>query len=154
MPVARSGTSTPSRTRRYGGLAKPSGELVGSEEAPTDTAIATLRQKLDALTAELAPTQRKVAADLLFDLASFSPTAHALGPEDVREVLELYFHPWRTANVRFGGRSKRHIGDAVMRVSKHLALIRGPQQEHCQSRSASSRNSPGCPAPSVSSGSS
>ncbi len=85
-------------------------------DAAVDIAIATLRDKLDALTEAPTPTQRKLATVLFSDLVSFTPLAQSLDPEDVREVLESYFGPWRQAISHGGGRLEKYIGDAIMAV--------------------------------------
>lgn len=84
--------------------------------AAADTAIAALREKLDALRREPVAGQRKLVTVLFSDLVGFTPMAEHLDPEDVREVLECYFEPWRKAIGQFGGRLEKFIGDAVMAV--------------------------------------
>lgn len=85
-------------------------------DAAVDFAIATLREKLDGLTGVPTPTQRRLATILFSDLVGFTPLAEFLDPEDVRDVLETYFAPWREAISRSGGRLEKYIGDAVMAV--------------------------------------
>ncbi len=81
-----------------------------------DTSIAALCEKLSDLTREPVERQRKLVTVLFADLVGFTPLAESLDPEDVRDLLEGYFEPWREAVARFGGRLEKYIGDAVMAV--------------------------------------
>jgi predicted ATPase/class 3 adenylate cyclase len=85
-------------------------------DTAVDTSIAALREKLDTLRSESFARQRKQVTVLFCDLVGFTPMAEKMDPEYVREVLDLYFEPWREAVVRHGGRVEKFIGDAVMAV--------------------------------------
>jgi class 3 adenylate cyclase/tetratricopeptide (TPR) repeat protein len=85
-------------------------------DAVVDASLAALREKLAALKPEPRAEQRKLVTVLFCDLVGFTPMAEKMDPEDVREILNLYFKGWQEAIVRGGGVLEKFIGDAVMAV--------------------------------------
>lgn len=60
--------------------------------------------------------ERRVCSVLFADLVGFTPLSEARDPEDVRELLSMYFERTRTVIERYGGIVEKFIGDAVMAV--------------------------------------
>ena len=81
-----------------------------------DAAIAALTKQLAELEPESGLEQRKLVTVLFCDLVGFTPLAERMDPEDIRELLHIYFQPWREAIARHGGVLDKFIGDAVMAV--------------------------------------
>ena len=50
------------------------------------------------------------------DLVGFTPFSESRDPEEVRELLSVYFDRAKTIIVRYGGVVEKFIGDAVMAV--------------------------------------
>src|SRR3954451_13757941 len=62
-----------------------------------------------------APTpERRLVSVLFADLVGSTPMAEHRDPEEVRELLALYFERCRTLIERYGGPVEQFIGDAVM----------------------------------------
>ena len=70
--------------------------------------------------APLAPgtqvAERRVCSVLFADLVGFTPFSESRDPEEVRELLSVYFDRAKTIIVRYGGIVEKFIGDAVMAV--------------------------------------
>ena len=79
-------------------------------------AIAPLQEKLDQLRGETSLEQRKLVSVLFADLAQFTPLAGKMDPEDLHDVLNLYFSRCTTCIEEQGGVIEKFIGDAVMAV--------------------------------------
>ncbi|MDT4963800.1 MAG: hypothetical protein QOF87_3447 [Pseudonocardiales bacterium] len=65
---------------------------------------------------ETPKAQRRVCSVLFVDLVGFTTLAEARDPEQVRELLSLYFDAARTVIARYGGVVEKFIGDAVMSI--------------------------------------
>jgi class 3 adenylate cyclase len=85
-------------------------------DAVTDLALAQLKEKLVALKQKTLGEQRKLVTVLFADLVGFTSTAEKLIPEDVNEILDLFFACWRATAQAYGGLIEKFIGDAVMVV--------------------------------------
>lgn len=82
--------------------------------APRPTPSASLQigeQKAHAL-----EEQRKLVTVLFIDLAGSTPLAERLDPEDLRNVLSVYFNVTSRRIAQLGGTIDKYIGDAVMAV--------------------------------------
>src|SRR5438046_3578280 len=64
--------------------------------------------------ARRAAEERKTVTVLFADLVGFTSTAERLDPEDVRRLLQPYYHRLRSELERHGGTVEKFIGDAVM----------------------------------------
>ena len=60
--------------------------------------------------------ERRLVSVLFVDLVGFTTFSERRDPEDVREMLSLYFARCRTVVERYGGTLEKFIGDAVMAV--------------------------------------
>ena len=60
--------------------------------------------------------ERRVCSVLFADLVGFTPLSESRDPEEVRELLSVYFDRAKTIIVRYGGVVEKFIGDAVMAV--------------------------------------
>ncbi len=60
--------------------------------------------------------ERRVCSVMFADLVGFTPFSESRDPEEVRELLSVYFDRARTIIVRYGGVVEKFIGDAVMAV--------------------------------------
>ena len=60
--------------------------------------------------------ERRVCSVMFADLVGFTPFSGSHDPEEVRELLSVYFDRARTIIVRYGGVVEKFIGDAVMAV--------------------------------------
>ncbi len=60
--------------------------------------------------------ERRLVSVLFADLVGFTTLAEGRDPEDVRELLSLYFARCKTIIDRYGGVVEKFIGDAVMAV--------------------------------------
>ncbi len=106
-------------------------------DAVVDAALAPLLARMQALTAgipaehlrEPSGTQpdsaqsedavieeRRLVSVLFADLVDFTPMTERTDPEDMREVLRMYFDRWTSAIQMYGGVVEKFIGDAVMAV--------------------------------------
>jgi class 3 adenylate cyclase/tetratricopeptide (TPR) repeat protein len=60
--------------------------------------------------------ERRVCSVLFADLVGFTPFSESRDPEEVRELLSVYFERAKTVVSRYGGVVEKFIGDAVMAV--------------------------------------
>lgn len=60
--------------------------------------------------------ERRLCSVLFVDLVGFTPMAEQRDPENVRELLTLYFDRAQHIVARYGGTVEKFIGDAVMAV--------------------------------------
>ena len=67
-------------------------------------------------TARTAAPERRLVSVLFVDLVGFTTFSERRDPEDVREMLSLYFARCRAVIERYGGTLEKFIGDAVMAV--------------------------------------
>jgi class 3 adenylate cyclase len=81
-----------------------------------EMALAPLRDRLTSLESSELYEQRKLATVLFADLAGFTSLSARLDPEDMRELLNLYFDRCRLIIEKHGGVVEKFIGDAVMAV--------------------------------------
>ncbi len=63
-----------------------------------------------------AAPERRLVSVLFVDLVGFTTFSEQRDPEDVREMLSLYFARCRAVIERYGGTVEKFIGDAVMAV--------------------------------------
>jgi class 3 adenylate cyclase/tetratricopeptide (TPR) repeat protein len=84
-------------------------------DAVVETALAPLREKLNALT-RTAPTadERKRITVLFSDLAGFTATSETMDPEEVHAIMDAYFSHMSPVITQYGGTIEKYIGDAVM----------------------------------------
>jgi class 3 adenylate cyclase/tetratricopeptide (TPR) repeat protein len=84
-------------------------------DAVVETALAPLREKLNALT-RTAPTadERKRITVLFSDLAGFTATSETMDPEEVHAIMDAYFSHMSPVIAQYGGTIEKYIGDAVM----------------------------------------
>ena len=61
-------------------------------------------------------SERRLVSVLFADLVGFTTLSEHRDPEEVRELLSLYFDRCRTVIGRYGGTVEKFIGDAVMAV--------------------------------------
>ena len=66
--------------------------------------------------AQDAAAERRLVSVLFADLVGFTTLSEGRDPEEVRELLSLYFDTARTLIARYGGTIEKFIGDAVMAV--------------------------------------
>jgi class 3 adenylate cyclase/tetratricopeptide (TPR) repeat protein len=66
--------------------------------------------------AVLPVSERRLVSVLFADLVGFTALSESRDPEEVRELLSLYFERCRTLIARYGGTVEKFIGDAVMAV--------------------------------------
>ena len=100
-------------------------------DSVVDLALAPLRDKLASLRLEARPSrtgspaapggaglgeQRKTVTVLFCDLAGFTAISERMDPEDVREVLNVYFNRMTACIEAAGGSVEKFIGDAIMAV--------------------------------------
>lgn len=78
-------------------------------------ALAPLKEKLTHLQNQVTG-ERKLVTVLFADLVGFTSMSEHMDPEDVREVLAVYFSRWAQAIEQYGGEIEKYIGDAVMAV--------------------------------------
>ena len=69
--------------------------------------------------------ERRVCSVLFADLVGFTPLSESRDPEEVRELLSVYFESTRTVIERYGGIVEKFIGDAVMAVWGTPVAIEG-----------------------------
>ena len=67
-------------------------------------------------TPSLAVSERRLVSVLFADLVGFTTLSENRDPEEVRELLSVYFDRCRTLIERYGGTVEKFIGDAVMAV--------------------------------------
>ena len=60
--------------------------------------------------------ERRVCSVMFADLVGFTPFSESRDPEEVRELLSVYFDRAKTIIDRYGGVVEKFIGDAVMAV--------------------------------------
>jgi class 3 adenylate cyclase/tetratricopeptide (TPR) repeat protein len=60
--------------------------------------------------------ERRLVSVLFADLVGFTPLSESRDPEEVRDLLTIYFERSRDVVTRFGGTVDKFIGDAVMAV--------------------------------------
>jgi class 3 adenylate cyclase len=60
--------------------------------------------------------ERRICSVLFVDLVGFTPLAEKRDPEQIRELLSLYFDRAQTIIGHYGGTVEKFIGDAVMAV--------------------------------------
>jgi class 3 adenylate cyclase/tetratricopeptide (TPR) repeat protein len=60
--------------------------------------------------------ERRVCSVMFADLVGFTPFSESRDPEEVRELLSVYFDHAKTIIDRYGGVVEKFIGDAVMAV--------------------------------------
>jgi len=60
--------------------------------------------------------ERRLCSVLFVDLVGFTPLAEKRDPEEIRELLSLYFERAQAVIGRYGGTVEKFIGDAVMAV--------------------------------------
>src|SRR3984957_4328913 len=65
-------------------------------------------------TPERAHEERRVITVIFIDLVGFTSRAERLDPEDVRDILSLYYERVRADIESFGGTVEKFIGDAVV----------------------------------------
>ena len=65
---------------------------------------------------DAAAAERRLVSVLFADLVGFTTLSEGRDPEEVRELLSLYFDTARTLIARYGGTIEKFIGDAVMAV--------------------------------------
>ncbi len=65
---------------------------------------------------EASVSERRLVSVLFADLVGFTPLSEHRDPEEVRELLSVYFDRCRTLIERYGGTVGKFIGDAVMAV--------------------------------------
>ena len=65
---------------------------------------------------ELPAAERRICSVLFVDLVGFTPLAERRDPEEVRELLSVYFARAQTIVGHYGGTVEKFIGDAVMAV--------------------------------------
>ena len=106
-------------------------------DAVVDAALAPLLARMQALTAgipaehlrepsgtqpdsaqseDAVTEERRLVSVLFADLVDFTPMTERTDPEDMREVLRMYFDRWTSAIQMYGGVVEKFIGDAVMAV--------------------------------------
>ena len=61
-------------------------------------------------------TERRLCSVLFVDLVGFTPLAEKRDPEEIRELLSLYFDRAQAIIGHYGGTVEKFIGDAVMAV--------------------------------------
>ena len=66
--------------------------------------------------AEPSVSERRLVSVLFADLVGFTTLSERRDPEEVRELLSVYFDRCRTLIERYGGTVEKFIGDAVMAV--------------------------------------
>ncbi len=93
--------------------------LLGDEVA--DTALASMREKLDALNAGARPAlrvpqQRKLVTVLFADVSGFTAMSETMDHEVVNDVINSLWTRVDRAIVEPGGRIDKHIGDAIMAI--------------------------------------
>jgi class 3 adenylate cyclase len=66
--------------------------------------------------AEASVSERRLVSVLFADLVGFTTLSERRDPEEVRELLSVYFDRCRTLIERYGGTVEKFIGDAVMAV--------------------------------------
>ena len=59
-------------------------------------------------------SERRLVSVLFADLVGFTPLSEHRDPDEVRELLSLYFDRCRVLIERYGGTVGKYIGDAVM----------------------------------------
>jgi len=109
-------------------------------ESVVDIALAPLRQKLAALSAE-APSpppvsrvanpesQRKLVSILFADVSGFTAMSETLDAEEVQELMNTLWGQLDGAIMAHGGLIDKHIGDAVMALwGAHAAREDDPEQ--------------------------
>ena len=60
--------------------------------------------------------ERRLCSVLFVDLVGFTPLAEKRDPEEIRELLSLYFERAQAVIGRYGGTVEKFIGDAIMAV--------------------------------------
>ena len=60
--------------------------------------------------------ERRLCSVLFVDLVGFTPLAEKRDPEDIRELLSIYFERAQAIVAHYGGTVEKFIGDAVMAV--------------------------------------
>jgi class 3 adenylate cyclase/tetratricopeptide (TPR) repeat protein len=94
------------------------GAAVDSERSPltnTPAQVSTSAPRQSA-SRESAGTERRLCSVLFADLVGFTPLAEQRDPEEVRELLGVYFERAKTIAGHYGGTVEKFIGDAVMVV--------------------------------------
>ena len=61
-------------------------------------------------------SERRLCSVLFVDLVGFTPLAEKRDPEEIRELLSLYFERAQAIVGHYGGTVEKFIGDAVMAV--------------------------------------
>ncbi|MBN1812788.1 MAG: AAA family ATPase, partial [Anaerolineae bacterium] len=84
-------------------------------DAVVETALAPLREKLNALTrTALTADERKRITVLFSDLAGFTATSETMDPEEIHAIMDAYFSHMSPVITQYGGTIEKYIGDAVM----------------------------------------
>ena len=79
--------------------------------------VATATGTATATTAAAGPTaERRLCSVLFVDLVGFTPLAEKRDPEEISELLSVYFERARRIIGHYGGTIEKFIGDAVMAV--------------------------------------
>ena len=78
--------------------------------------VSMARERVATLEMTSSGKQRKQVTVLFADLVDFTPLVAQRDPEEVQEILSIYFRYWRDAITRFGGTVEKFIGDAIMAV--------------------------------------
>ena len=81
--------------------------------APSSTAPGTPARKAEQ---PFPIAERRLCSVLFVDLVGFTPLAEKRDPEEIRELLSLYFERAQTVVGHYGGTVEKFIGDAVMAV--------------------------------------
>ncbi|MEX2419193.1 MAG: adenylate/guanylate cyclase domain-containing protein, partial [Acidimicrobiia bacterium] len=85
----------------------------GTENPPTNRFCGECGTPLDS-NGRAARTERRMVTVLFADLVGFTPLTAARDPEEVREMLSVYFERSQEIVERFRGTVEKFIGDAVM----------------------------------------
>jgi class 3 adenylate cyclase/tetratricopeptide (TPR) repeat protein len=85
----------------------------GTENPPTNRFCGACGTPLDP-NGRVARTERRMVTVLFADLVGFTPLTAARDPEEVREMLSVYFERSQEIVERFRGTVEKFIGDAVM----------------------------------------
>ena len=87
-----------------------------AEIQPVTAATATAATATATATTAGPTAERRLCSVLFVDLVGFTPLAEKRDPEEIRELLSLYFERARRIIGHYGGTIEKFIGDAVMAV--------------------------------------
>jgi predicted ATPase/class 3 adenylate cyclase len=82
----------------------------------TSSSGAPILEQTTADAGRMPAEQRKMVTILFADLAGFTAMSENLDPEDLRSIMDAYFHRWAACIDQYAGLVEKYIGDAVMAV--------------------------------------